>query len=170
MMNWVLALHSFFFPQVCVVCSNLLKRSEADICLLCESALPVLPYKFGDGNPIEQLFYNRVDIKGANAFLSFIDAGKTQKIVHAIKYQSRTELALLMGKLASNSTLLNTPDFKPDLIIPVQMHQSKLLKRGFNQSDFIANGMAMAWQTNIDNTCVKRIVNTNSQTKMRQSS
>jgi len=163
--KWLTALHQFFFPQVCVVCYDLLKRSEESICLICEASIPILPYKFGDGNPIEQLFYSRVSLKGANAFLSFIDAGRTQKMIHAIKYQNRTELAYLLGKMAAENILVDSPYFKPDVIIPVPLHQSKLLKRGFNQSDFIAIGMANTLNSSIDTTSIKRVVATSSQTK-----
>ncbi len=79
MKKWLFSLQRFFYPEICVVCDESLKRSEKSICIVCEASLPILPYAFYDGNPVEQLFYNRVKIEGASAFLNFIETGKTQK-------------------------------------------------------------------------------------------
>lgn len=52
-----------------------------------------------------------------------------------------------------------------DLIVPVPLHKSKLRKRGYNQSDLIAQGLAIALTKPINNTDLVRRVNSESQTE-----
>lgn len=54
---------------------------------------------------------------------------------------------------------------KPDLIIPVPLHPAKLKKREYNQSEYIANGMASVLSIPVIADNLVRIENTETQTK-----
>ena len=70
-----------------------------------------------------------------------------------------------MGKIAGID-LLESVDFATiDLIIPVPLHPKKEQKRGYNQSNWIAMGLAAAMGKPIDNLHLIRVKETTTQTR-----
>jgi ComF family protein len=62
--------------------------------------------------------------------------------------------------------LLQSPGFSSvDLICPVPLHPSKEKKRGYNQSWWIASGMAKQLNKELDSTNLKRVTATETQTR-----
>ncbi len=145
MTGWLQGLLDMIYPRTCLSCNRVLQAEEQDVCLLCEANLPVFPFHFFDGNPIEQLFDYDSSISGANAFLSFTEGGIAQKLVHQLKYKGRFDLGMLLGRKAAHHSLRQDPGFIPDMIIPVPLHPEKQKQRGYNQSFAIARGMAEVW-------------------------
>ena len=54
---------------------------------------------------------------------------------------------------------------KADLIIPIPLHPHKLKKRGYNQSEFIARGMASVLALPMSTDHLVRVENTETQTR-----
>jgi ComF family protein len=52
---------------------------------------------------------------------------------------------------------------KADVIVPVPLHVTRLLRRGFNQADIIAKYMSKATGISVNDNILKRIRNTKSQ-------
>ena len=52
-----------------------------------------------------------------------------------------------------------------DLVIPIPLHKSKLKKRGFNQAELFARGLAKSMQKEMDVKSLVRQVATSTQTK-----
>ncbi len=86
-------------------------------------------------------------------------------MIHALKYHSDTDMAVILGQKAADYYRNLHPNFQPEVIIPVPLHFSKKLKRGYNQSTFIANGMSAIWSAIVDEDIVIRKIQTSSQTK-----
>jgi len=158
-------LKNLFYPENCPVCYRLLKANEANICTPCETKLPVLPYRLYDQNPIEILFYNNSPIQGASAYLSFVEKGIAQKLIHQHKYKGDIKLGNYLGNKAGFHLLNQVPTYVPDLIIPVPLHFSKKKKRGFNQAEIIADGIAEVYLKKVANGVVRRKTGSQSQTK-----
>ena len=51
-----------------------------------------------------------------------------------------------------------------DVIVPIPLHPLKCIKRGYNQSYYVARGIARELGVRVDNRSVKRVVNNPSQT------
>ena len=51
-----------------------------------------------------------------------------------------------------------------DVIVPIPLHPIKRIKRGYNQSYYVAKGISRELGVKIDNHSIKRIVNNPSQT------
>ncbi|MDX5348118.1 MAG: ComF family protein, partial [Hymenobacteraceae bacterium] len=51
-----------------------------------------------------------------------------------------------------------------DVVIPVPLHKSKLRKRGYNQSEYYAKGLANALDIELNSSCIKRTSNSSTQT------
>ena len=55
-----------------------------------------------------------------------------------------------------------------DIIIPVPLHQKKLNKRGFNQSEWFAKGLSIVFGKSIDTGKLFRIKETETQTRKKK--
>jgi ComF family protein len=116
-------------------------------------------------NIISQIFWGRAPIRAATSFLFFNKGGNVQRLMHALKYKGYKEVGVFMGKLfgesLKESSLYNTAD----IIVPVPLHPKKLYKRGFNQSQVIAEGMQDSLGIPVSVNNLIRLSYTSSQTK-----
>ncbi len=152
------------FPEVCLNCGRKLTTDEVYVCLHCKENLPKIKRPLSPDLK-ERLAYIP-KLKHAIGFLSFISKGITQKLIHNIKYNNRPKLAELLGYWFGEEILAYRNDF--DYIIPVPLHKSKLTKRGYNQSEHIANGLSMKLEIEVKKSSVEKVINTSTQTKIQK--
>lgn len=154
-----------FFPQGCCACGEVLLRGEQIVCTKCLVELPKTNFHKIRQNMIEKVFWGRIYIERATAYLFFIKESRTQHLLHQLKYNGRSDIGIFLGKHFGES-LMEEPDYANiDVIIPVPLHPDKLKKRGYNQSEMIAIGMSKSMKKPIDTTNLKRLVFTETQTK-----
>ena len=65
-----------------------------------------------------------------------------QRLVHALKYRDRQETAIVMGRMMARAGADLTGS--ADLLVPVPLHRTRLLMRGFNQSAALAGVVSRA--------------------------
>lgn len=156
---------ALFYPKYCDVCGRALIEGENFLCTHCISNLPKTNFHLYKDNPVEMIFAGRVPIFRATAFCSFRKGNSMQTIIHQLKYKGNKEIGVYLGKLLG-TTLLEEPDFNSiDKIIPIPLHKQKEKKRGYNQSEFIAKGMAQSMSKQIDTLSLTRIIDTSTQTR-----
>lgn len=154
-----------FFPRICMVCSLSLLRNEELVCLHCLHDLPRTNFHLEERNPVAELFYGRVFVERATAFYAFSKGSRYQKLIHALKYKGMRDVGVLMGRHFAID-LLDSPHFASvDLICPVPLHPKKEKKRGYNQSEYIAKGMAERMGKPLSVGNLVRLVDTASQTR-----
>jgi len=86
--------------------------------------------------------------------------------MHHLKYKDRYELGELLGQHLGMG-LKHSKHLPPlDCIIPVPLHKKKKKIRGYNQSEYIARGIASVMQVPVDSTSLKRVRYKGSQTKL----
>jgi ComF family protein len=154
-------------PRNCCGCKTVLAISEEHLCTKCLINLPRTGFYKEPDNPTAQTFWGRVNIINATSFLHFNKKGTVQHIMHQIKYKDNLELAIFMGTHAGHE-LKSTPFAEIDVIIPVPLHKSRFTKRGYNQSERIARGIAEVLDKPIDNQSIIRAKSSESQvTKKR---
>lgn len=151
------------FPRICSGCNNSLATNEDLICSECLYQLPRTGYSKEEDNPVARMFWGRIYLQNACAFLHFQKGGRLQSIIHYLKYKGQKEIGILLGKMFA-SELINTPYCSADLIIPVPLHKTKIRKRGYNQSEFICKGISEILNIEIDSASLKRVVSTSTQT------
>ncbi|HLF33884.1 MAG TPA: phosphoribosyltransferase family protein, partial [Cyclobacteriaceae bacterium] len=88
----------------------------------------------------------------------------TQSILHHIKYEGNTDLAESVGTWFGNNLRKEGFCDQFDLILPVPLHEKKLKKRGYNQSELITRGMLSPMKSVTDNGFLIRTVNNPTQT------
>lgn len=140
-------------------------QHERVICNYCTIQLPKTHFENKPNNPIEVLFWGRADVKSAASYYKYFKDGKVQNLIHQMKYKGFREVGLYVGEIYGKA-LQKSPRFSGiDLIIPVPLHQSKLRKRGFNQSELFARGLAKTMNADMMDENLFRKVASSTQTK-----
>jgi ComF family protein len=85
--------------------------------------------------------------ESAKAPLKYEGVGK--KIVHALKYRGYKRV---VERLATPLMLQVLDDGRFDAIVPVPLHRLRLRKRGFNQAELLARGVAEKIKATVSDT------------------
>jgi ComF family protein len=136
------ALLNLFFPKVCAGCNVSLFSNEYLICTKCLANLPETNYHQQPGNVIEKIFWGRVKVEHAFAFLLFRKHGITQNLLHQLKYKGIKEIGTWLGKLYATRLQELSKATNIDGVAAIPLHRSKLLKRGYNQAQLFSEGLA----------------------------
>jgi ComF family protein len=112
------------------------------LCTGCLFHLPQTHFHALPDNPIAKTFWGRIPVEQAMAFLFFKKGNSVQQILHEIKYKNNIELAQFIGTYYGS--ILKNERLHWDAVAAIPLHKSKLKKRGYNQSGFIAAGLAQA--------------------------
>lgn len=157
---------NLFFPKVCASCERSLVKGEQVICMHCRfNELPQTGFHLMPGNLVERHFWGKIDFERAASFLLFTKDSKVQHLLHQLKYKGRKDVGEMLGRMYGAQLKEHFPFSHADLILPVPLHESKLRKRGFNQSDCIATGLSEAMEIPWRNDILFRNVSTETQTK-----
>jgi ComF family protein len=132
------------FPEVCLACGNSLVEGEKVLCTSCEVNLPRTRFHDDPENITSQIFWGRFPVEAATSFLYFRKKGKVQKLIHQLKYQNEPEIGKYLGQLFGLELKKSKKFHDADMLIPVPLHPKKQRIRGYNQSELIAQGIAVA--------------------------
>ena len=144
---------SLFYPNLCESCGQPLARGEDVICAECQFALPQTHYHEEKSNAIEKHFWGRVEIFRAASYYFFQKGSKIQHLIHQLKYKGKKEVGVKLGKMYGNE-LKNNEDFNStNVILPVPLHRSMEMKRGYNQVNLFCQGLSesmnIPWLRNV---------------------
>jgi len=155
------------FPQVCLACEEPLARGEDHLCTLCRTQLPYTDYHKlpASENPLARRFWGKLPMRHALSYLRFLRRGRVQHLLHQLKYKGQRDIGLVLGRWygAELTEQGLAADF--DLIVPVPLHPRKLAKRGYNQSDTFAEGLALSMTIPWSAAALCRTEQTDSQTR-----
>ena len=157
-------LTELIFPRLCVVCGDKLIEQEHMICLHCLHHIPRTNFHLTADNPVARLFYGKARIEFATSFFFFSKGSCYQSLVHHLKYKGMKEIGFEMGILFGID-LLQSADFSSvDIICPVPLHPKKEKMRGYNQSWWIASGIAKQMHKPLSEGNLIRVTFTETQT------
>lgn len=151
------------FPNNCITCNDSLLRNEKFICSNCFFFIPKGESKISIDTETSSLLGTKQNINGGGHLFNFDKDGKTQQLLHELKYNSNTQLGIFLGELigAEFKTQLHHIDY----IIPVPLHKKKLHERGYNQSEILCTGINNVIEKKVFSDNLKRIKYTETQTK-----
>lgn len=152
------------FPRYCLLCEDKLYPFEPHLCTHCLAKLPYITNPFSLNNDTEMRLRGRFPFTKAESLLYFDKGGDSQRLIHAIKYQGAKEAAYYFGKISGQLLASNAGFNTIDLVIPVPMYEPKRRKRGYNQSEYLANGIAEMLHSRVETNCLRKIRATDSQT------
>jgi ComF family protein len=154
-----------FFPELCAACGKSLVKNEEVICSSCIYYLHYTNHHQDPENQVARQLWGRFSFVHAGAFLYFQKGNKVQHLMHQLKYNHRPEAGLQMGRLYGAELKRSAGWMLPDVVIPVPLHPAKQRKRGYNQSEHIAKGLAETLDIPLVNDNLYRVQNTETQTR-----
>lgn len=144
------------FPSTCACCGQVLVRGERQACFSCLANLAETRYSTMPDNAVERQLMGRVRLEAATALYHFRKGNTVQSMVHAMKFHSNTELCLMMGRQMGLDLLHSGRFDSVDVIVPVPLHWWRRLRRGYNQSELLCQGIAEVLQREVNTTAVVR--------------
>lgn len=156
---------NLFYPNLCILCEHRSHSSEEIFCLDCQYHVhPTGMYGMKE-NEFTKHFKGRVELENGSALYYYIKGGRLQKALELLKYKSRPEIGLRLGRFFGN--LLNEiPRYSDiDLILPVPLHLKRKIQRGYNQSFLIACGIAESLNVQVREDILARKKETFTQTE-----
>jgi len=163
--SWGRDLLGLLFPNLCNACGASLFQGEKLICTKCLFDLPFIDYHLYQENKVMKQLWGRVPLNAAMALLYFRKGAKAQRLIHSLKYNGKTDVGILLGGMIGERLKLNLMYSDIDFIVPVPLHHQKLRSRGYNQSSFIAEGIAQTINIPFKEEILIRTVSTESQTR-----
>lgn len=164
-------LHDFFnlfFPNRCRACELNLAIGEEILCIRCRLSLPKTNFQYFKDNPVARHFWGRVNITNATAFYFFHKGDRVQHLIHQLKYKGDKEVGIKVGSLLGTDLMKSELYSEIDYIIPVPLHKSRILSRGYNQSEVIAQGIKLSMNIEVESKLLVRGKSTETQTKKRR--
>ncbi|WP_294627087.1 ComF family protein [uncultured Bacteroides sp.] len=163
--EWLGAFLSLFFPRCCIVCGTPLAKGEECLCTLCNINLPRTDCHLQKDNRIEKLFWGKFPLERATSFFFYRKGSDFRQILYRLKYGGQKSIGTIMGRYMA-AELQESGFFEDiDVILPVPLHKKKQRMRGYNQSEWIARGIAAVTGLPIDTASVVRRKNTETQTR-----
>ena len=115
-----------------------------------------------------QHFMEWPEVVRATAYFYYYKDGEYSKLIHHLKYLGHPKVGTYLGRLASNELRPSGFFDGIDLIIPVPLSKKKKKKRGYNQCDYIAQGISEVTGIAACTDCIERSIDTETQTRKGQ--
>ncbi len=130
------------FPDLCIACINQPKTRNGSFCVNCLHQMPYTDHFIIKDNTVTKHFKGRVPLVHGAALLSFRNQGNIRNMLHGLKYKGRRETGNILGEIAGEKLLASILFGRPDIIIPIPIHDKKKLIRGYNQSSVFGQGVS----------------------------
>ena len=150
------ALFHLFFPRYCIICEEVLLKTEKQLCNSCIHELPFTQILEENSKKLVLKFYGLLDVENAFSIFYFHKKGAMQKVMHELKYRNNQEIGTFLGNYYGAKIKETNLSF--DYVIPVPLHPKKLKERGYNQ--LTTFGIALSKHLGIpyiDNLLVRNI-------------
>lgn len=146
---------SLVFPRRCPVCGGALSRGDS-VCTLCQLTAPLTGLWREAGNGMEQRFWGQLPVERASAFLWYVEGSPWRAAIHGFKYRGLWRTAYELGRWYGSC--LNECGLygSVDVAVPVPLHRRRLLGRGYNQAEYLAEGIARGLGIGVDRRSVRR--------------
>lgn len=164
--SWWRALAGVLFPPRCVVCDEPLEGETEQ--LLCERCLRREPHVEFAGSPEIDRFKARYGVERVSAAMLYNRGGGWYRPIAGFKYHGRRGWARWFGAWLGAALKQQEGYDDLDCVIPVPLHPVRQLWRGYNQSRYLAEGIAEVLGVPVEGGALVRDRYTSSQTRKRQ--
>lgn len=154
---------SLFFPARCAVCGEPLTEGERTICTLCRMTAPLTGYWRDVDNPVARRCWGQLPVERASGFLFFVHRSGWRELIHGFKYRGAWRTAREMGEWYGRYLRESGLYDGVECVVPLPLHPFKRCRRGYNQSEYIAEGIARQLGVPVERRSVYRRRNTASQ-------
>lgn len=144
MAGYLHELFRLFYPERCAACGKILPEGMSMLCPHCQWDMPLTGYCAIHDNPVYEKFGGLLPVTEASSWLFFTTHSRYRDLIHSFKYHGAWNLSRNMGRLMGYA-LADGGLYKDiDLIIPVPLHPFRRWHRGYNQAEYLAEGIAQA--------------------------
>jgi ComF family protein len=152
------------YPNLCAGCGIGITGMHSSICIRCLHDLPSTGFEKFSDNPVEKLFWGRLNISQASSAFYFSKKSIIQELLHELKYRGNRSLGIQLGQIMG-SKIQNAERFSPDVLVPIPLFPSRERKRGYNQAAVLCEGMSDILHIPVLNDVMSRPQFTATQTK-----
>lgn len=184
-----LSVADLVLPRVCIVCGRTLLLGETHVCTACASDLPRTFFAGQRDNPMAVAFNSLIERELAGSEANGVPTGPGSlpavqpysyaaalfyyrgdspysQIPQALKYGRNfgagRHFARMLGRDLAGSELFSNVD----ALIPVPLHWIRRWRRGYNQAEVIARGIAEELGVRVLIGALKRVRRTRTQTRL----
>lgn len=143
---WASGLLSVVMPGICEVCGRRLTDGERHVCLPCLTGLPRTGLHLcADNNEIHRrVSDNHVLVDRAASMFHYYRGVDYTSLILSAKYHSRPSILSYLGAVYASEIAPSGFFDDIDRIVPVPLHWSRLMSRGYNQTEYLARGIGRA--------------------------
>ncbi len=153
------------FPPTCPVCGDTLCDGEYFVCTACRFRVPLTGFCAEADNPLKRKLWGLLPVENASAFIWFVEGSDWRRMIHRFKYDGMWRFARSMGEWYGCALRDSGLYDDVDMVVPVPLHWRKRLSRGYNQAEYIADGIASVLGVPVGRHSLIRRVDNPSQTR-----
>lgn len=138
------AVTHIFSPRVCTICGLTLADGEELMCTHCLLQMPRTHFHLNPFNILHQRLGPSIPLDRAAAWFYYAKESGYARMIIDTKYGARPLQGRLMGKLYARELIADGFFRGIDALVPVPIHITKRLLRGYNQTEEICHGISEA--------------------------
>ena len=154
---------SLFFSSACPVCGEPFRTGEQGVCSFCRATAPLTGFWHEACNPVFRKFEGLVPLERASGFLYYLHDSGWRRAIHSFKYRGAWRTARALGDWYGHALAESGLYGTVDAVVPLPLHPLRLLRRGYNQSEHLAAGIAAQLGVPLDSRSVRRCRHTKKQ-------
>ncbi len=135
-------LRQLFFTKSCPVCKQSLTGGKGPLCRQCMDDIPLTYFWDYSENAAMERFGTTCHLHNAAALFFYRHESPYCEIVRQFKYGRRLDLGLWAARLLGGYLASSGLYGGIQAVVPVPLHPLKRWRRGFNQAEIIARGVA----------------------------
>lgn len=137
------SLTAVLFPPECPCCGEIMTRGEKPLCLTCRMKLPLTGHERSTGdNDLLNKLQGRIPFDRAAAYFTYRRGSTQARLIHEMKYRGQPEIGRTLAAEYARKLLAAGFFDQIDAIAPVPLNFWRHCRRGYNQSAYIARGVA----------------------------
>lgn len=130
------------WPRQCPVCGEALVHDERLLCLQCSLEMPRTGLHRENFSIIHQRLAGKTPIERGAALFYYYSGNPYTRLIHEAKYNGHPWIARTLAADYARELMSDGFFDGIDLIVPVPLHPLKRLRRGYNQTEYIAEGLS----------------------------
>ena len=165
MVRLLYPLYEFCFTPTCYHCQTPLHLGERCLCPLCRETLIPIPKDDPLVLELERRLCGDGIFDACSVLYRFKKGSVLQTLLHELKYGGKTGVGEGLGRALGELLLPGTGE-EGSLLIPIPLHPVRRRERGYNQSELLCRGIAVATRGRVERSLVRRVRNTSTQTSL----
>ena len=159
---------NLIMPRECPVCGKRMMPTEETMCIGCMSMLPTANLEDSRDNGMIRLVWPGTKVEHGLCLFYYRSHNDHQRPVMQFKYMKNARLARTMGQLAATVIAEYGIEKEIDGLVPVPLSWQRHLERGYNQAEWLAQGIAETFRLPVHTKLLKRTEHRRQQTRLNR--